>query len=134
MKNIVETAREAGSFATLIRAVEAAGLTDVFSGHEPYTVCAPNDAAFKALPAGTLDKLLKDKAALANVLKLHVVAGRHRASEVRTLRTIKTLQGGELPVTIRGKDLMIGDARVIKPDIEASNGYIHVIDRVLMPR
>lgn len=133
MKNIVETARDAGSFATLIKAVEAAGLMDVLSGKDAYTICAPNDAAFRALPKGTLETLLKDKAALANVLKYHIVAGKHPFSEVKTMKSVTTLQGRELPVTMRGYDLMIGDARVIKSDITASNGIIHVMDRVILP-
>jgi uncharacterized surface protein with fasciclin (FAS1) repeats len=134
LQNLVETARQAGSFSTLIKAIQAAGLEEVLSGSESYTVCAPNDAAFDALPAGTFDNLMKNRDELAKILKYHVVAGKHRSDEVRMLRTVRTLQGSEVPISVRGNDLWIGESRVIKPDIEAANGIIHVMDRVLIPK
>lgn len=134
MRNLVETAQEAGSFSTLVKAVQAAGLVDVLSGEGPFTICAPTDEAFAKLPSGTIDSLMKNREQLASVLKYHVVAGRHPSSEVARLKSVTTLQGGSLPVTTRGKDVMIGDARVIRADVEASNGIIHVVDKVLIPK
>ncbi len=134
MKNIVETAQEAGSFSTLIRAVQTAGLADVLSGKGPFTVCAPNDAAFDALPKGTMDELMRDRDRLANVLKYHVASGSYTAEDVRNMSSIKTLLGQEIPVRVEGNNVMIGDARVIQPDIEATNGIIHVLNKVLIPK
>ena len=134
MKNIVETAQEAGSFRTLVKAVQAAGLADVLSGEGPFTVCAPNDAAFGALPAGTIDELMRNRDQLANVLKYHVASGRHTAADVMKMTSIKTLLGQDVTVRVQGSTVMIGDARVIQADIEATNGIIHVMDKVLIPR
>ena len=133
MKNIVETAQETGSFNTLVRAVQAAGLEDVLSGRGPFTVCAPNDAAFNALPRGTMDELMQNRDRLANVLKFHVVSGSYTAEDIRNMSSIKTLLGQEVPVRIEGTTVMIGNARVIQSDIEATNGIIHVLDKVLIP-
>ncbi|HDR72891.1 MAG TPA: fasciclin domain-containing protein [Methanoculleus sp.] len=133
MKNIVETAQEAGTFNTLVRAVQTAGLEDVLSGQGPFTVCAPNDAAFDALPEEKLDALMHDRDQLANVLKYHVASGIYTSNDVREMKTIRTLLGQEIPVRVEGNNVMIGDARVIQPDIEATNGIIHILDRVLIP-
>ena len=131
-KNIVETAREAGSFTTLLAAVDAAGLHDTLADGGPFTVFAPSDEAFAKLPAGTVHSLLADPAKLTNVLTYHVVPGRVTADEVVGLETAPTLQGAELPITTGG-GVHVGDANVVCTDIEATNGLIHVIDRVLLP-
>jgi len=131
-KNIVETAREAGSFTTLLAAVDAAGLGDTLAGGGPFTVFAPSDEAFAKLPAGTVESLLADRAKLTDVLTYHVVPGRVTAAEVVQLETAPTVQGAELPITTDG-GVHVGDANVVSADIEATNGVIHVIDRVLLP-
>lgn len=133
MKNIVETASDAGSFKTLLKASEAAGLVDTLKGEGPLTVFAPSDEAFSKLPKGTIEQLLKDKQKLANILKYHVVQGKLKAENVIKERSLKTAQGGELRIDT-SKGVMVGDAKVIKTDIEASNGIIHVIDTVLIPK
>ncbi len=131
--DIVDTAVAAGSFNTLITAVKAAGLVKTLKGKRPYTVFAPNDAAFAKLPPGTVESLLKNKAKLATILKYHVVPGRVKAADVagKSLQ-VKTAAG--LPVNVDGTfGVRVNDAHVIQPDIEASNGVIHVIDTVLLP-
>jgi uncharacterized surface protein with fasciclin (FAS1) repeats len=129
--NILKTAEAAGSFKTLLTAVKAAGLTRTLSGKGPFTVLAPTDEAFAALPAGALEGLLKDKAKLKAVLLNHVVAGLAPSSEVVKLASVRTLGGAEWPVNA-GDGLKIGGATVVKADVIASNGVIHVIDRVLL--
>jgi uncharacterized surface protein with fasciclin (FAS1) repeats len=131
VRNIVKTAEAAGSFKTLLAAVKAAGLTGTLSGKGPFTVLAPTDEAFAALPAGALEGLLKDKAQLKAVLLNHVVAGRAPSGEVVKLASVKTLGGAEWSVNA-SDGVKIGDATVIKADVNASNGVIHVIDRVLL--
>ena len=131
-KNIVETAREAGSFTTLLAAVDAAGLGDTLSDGGPFTVFAPSDEAFAKLPAGTVESLLADPAKLTNVLTYHVVPGRVTAAEAASLSSASTVQGTRLPISTDG-GVHVGDASVVAADIEASNGVIHVIDRVLLP-
>jgi uncharacterized surface protein with fasciclin (FAS1) repeats len=131
--DIVDTAVAAGSFKTLVTAVKAAGLVKTLKGKGPYTVFAPNDAAFAKLPPGTVESLLKNKAKLATILKYHVVPGRVKAADVagKSLQ-VKTAAG--LPVNVEGTfGVRVNDAHVIQPDIEASNGVIHVIDTVLLP-
>ena len=131
--DIVDTAVAAGSFNTLVTAVKAAGLVKTLKGKGPYTVFAPNDAAFAKLPPGTVESLLKNKAKLATILKYHVIPGRVKAADVagKTLQ-VKTAAG--LPVNVNGTfGVRVNDAHVIQPDIEASNGVIHVIDTVLLP-
>lgn len=130
MKNIVETGIEAGVFDTLIAAAKAAGLAETLST-ETLTVFAPNDDAFAKLPAGTVEGLLEDKEKLTAILTYHVVAGKHMASQLMNMSTIKTLQGGELKLDI--KKSMVNDAKVLQADIECSNGVCHMIDSVLMP-
>lgn len=130
--NIVETAVKAGSFKTLAKALTEAGLVDALSGKGPFTVFAPNDEAFAKVPAETLNALLADKEKLVDVLKYHVVPGKLMARDVLGMSLIKTLQGS--PVTVsNGQSVMIQDAILVKTDIEADNGVIHVIDSVLMP-
>jgi uncharacterized surface protein with fasciclin (FAS1) repeats len=131
-RNIVDTAREAGSFTTLLTAVDAAGLGDTLADGGPFTVFAPSDEAFAKLPAGTVESLLADPAKLTDVLTYHVVPGRVSAADAATLSSAPTVQGGELPLSIDG-GVHVGDAHVVSADIEASNGVIHVIDRVLLP-
>ena len=135
--NIVETAVAAGQFKTLAAALEAAGLVDALTGDGPFTVFAPTDEAFAKLPAGTVESLLKpeNKEKLKSILLYHVVPGSVTAKQVMQMngRTVKTLQGGSIKVTtVHG--VTIDDARVTKTDIHASNGVIHVIDTVLMPK
>jgi uncharacterized surface protein with fasciclin (FAS1) repeats len=133
MKNIVETAIGAGQFNTLVAAVKAAGLVETLSGKGPFTVFAPNDAAFAKIPKATLDGLLKDKAKLTAVLTYHVVSGKVMAKDVMKMKSAKTLQGGSL--TIDTSDgVKVDGAKVIQADIEVSNGVCHVIDTVLMPK
>jgi uncharacterized surface protein with fasciclin (FAS1) repeats len=135
--NIVETAVAAGQFKTLAAALEAAGLIDALTGEGPFTVFAPTDDAFAKLPAGTVESLLKpeNKEKLKSILLYHVVPGSVTAKQVMKLngRTVKTLEGGSVKVsTMHG--VTVDDARVTKTDIKASNGVIHVIDTVLMPK
>ena len=135
--NIVETAIAAGQFKTLAAALEAAGLVDALTGDGPFTVFAPTDEAFAKLPAGALESLLKpeNKEKLKSILLYHVVPGNVTAKQVMKLNggTVKTLEGGSIKVsTLHG--VTVDDARVTKTDIHASNGVIHVIDTVLMPK
>ena len=133
MSNIVETATNAGSFKTLVAAVQAAGLGDTLSGPGPFTVFAPTDDAFAALPAGTVQGLLKDIPKLTQILTFHVVPGKLMAADVVKLTSAKTVQGQN--VTIEAQDgVTVNGANVITPNIEADNGVIHVIDRVILPQ
>jgi uncharacterized surface protein with fasciclin (FAS1) repeats len=131
--NLTEVAAEAGQFGTLLSALEAANLVDTLAGEGPYTVFAPTDEAFAALPEGTLDALLSDTDALREVLLYHVADGRLAAADVAGSDAIATLNGEDAPVTVDGDTVRIGDATITQTDIEASNGVIHVIDRVLVP-
>jgi uncharacterized surface protein with fasciclin (FAS1) repeats len=133
MSNIVETAVKAGTFKTLVKAVQAAGLPETLSGKGPLTVFAPSDDAFAKLPAGTLESLIKDTGKLKTILTYHVVSGKHMAADVTKMKSIKTLQGGDLRVSFNKGDVMINDAMVIATDIETDNGIIHVIDKVVLP-
>lgn len=134
-KNIVETAVAAGSFNTLAKALQAAGLVDTLKGAGPFTVFAPTDEAFARLPAGTLEELLKpeNKAKLTAILTYHVVPGKVMASEVTGLTSAKTVNGGSLKVSVKNGGVMVDNARVVKTDIATSNGVIHVIDSVMLP-
>jgi uncharacterized surface protein with fasciclin (FAS1) repeats len=132
-KDIVDTAVAAGSFKTLATALTAAGLVDTLKGPGPFTVFAPTDEAFAKLPAGTLEALLKDKAKLTSILTYHVVAGKVMAADVAKLKNAKTVQGGSVTIdTAAG--VKIDGANVAKADIGCSNGVIHVVDTVLMPK
>lgn len=134
-KDIVDTAVGAGDFTTLVTAVTAAGLVDTLKGEGPYTVFAPTDAAFAAVPKETLDALLADpKGALTDVLTYHVASGKVMASDLSDGMMIDTVNGAQLEVKINADGtVMIGDATVTTADIETSNGVIHVIDTVLVP-
>ncbi|CAM2070057.1 Fasciclin domain-containing protein [Sulfidibacter corallicola] len=131
--DIVDTAAAAGDFTTLLQAAEAAGLVDALRGDGPLTVFAPTDDAFAALPDGTLDALLADTDALANVLLYHVVSGQVLAADVVTLDTVEMLNGDTVTITANDDGVKINDANVVATDILASNGVIHVIDAVLIP-
>ena len=130
--NIVETAREAGSFQTLLAAVDAAGLGDTLADGGPFTVFAPTDEAFAALPPETISGLLADPPALARVLTYHVVPGRITSAQITHDSEQATVEGGLLRLAVNG-GVTVNDARVIQADVEADNGVIHVIDRVLIP-
>ena len=134
-KDIVDTADKAGDFGTLIQAVEAAGLTDTLKGEGPFTVFAPTDEAFAALPDGTVEELLmpENQERLTELLTYHVLPADIMSGDIGESTTATTVQGTELTATMAGDGLMIGDATVTQPDIEASNGVIHVIDTVLTP-
>jgi uncharacterized surface protein with fasciclin (FAS1) repeats len=131
--DIVQTAINAGSFTTLATALKEAGLVDALKGKGPFTVFAPTDEAFKNLPKGALDNLLKDKEALKNVLLYHVVSGKVSSKDVVKLDKATTLNGSDLKIMTKNGKVMINDADVIGADVEASNGIIHVIDKVLLP-
>jgi uncharacterized surface protein with fasciclin (FAS1) repeats len=132
--DIVDTAVAAGSFNTLVTAVKAADLVDTLKGTGPFTVFAPNDAAFAKVPAADLEALLKDKAALANVLTYHVVAGKVLAADVVKLTSATTVQGQDLKIAVKEAVVYVNGAKVISTDIETSNGVIHVIDAVVLPQ
>jgi len=132
-KNIVETAIEAGSFTTLAAGLKAAGLLETLAGQGPFTVFAPSDDAFKKLPAGALDALLKDKAKLKSVLTYHVISGHLLAKDLAS-GDVKTAEGSPVHVTVSGSKVQVNDSHVTKTDIVASNGVIHIIDAVLLPK
>lgn len=132
--DIVDTAVAAGSFNTLVTAVKAAELVDTLKGPGPFTVFAPNDAAFAKVPAADLEKLLKDKAALGKVLTYHVVPGKVLAADVVKLSSAKTVQGQELKISVQDGTVLVDGAKVLSTDIETSNGVIHVIDSVVLPK
>ncbi len=132
-KDIVATAIGAGQFKTLVAAVQAAGLVSALQGTGPLTVFAPTDAAFAALPAGTVEGLLKDPKALANILTYHVVPGKVMAADVKDGMTATTLQGSPVKFTVMDGKVMINDANITATDVMASNGVIHVIDKVILP-
>jgi uncharacterized surface protein with fasciclin (FAS1) repeats len=134
--DIVDTAVAAGSFNTLVAAVQAAGLEETLRGAGPFTVFAPTDAAFAALPAGTLDSLLlpENQAQLASILTYHVVSGRVMAADAAGLTSAPTVNGASAPIAPGASGgLTIGGANIVTTDIECSNGVIHVIDAVILP-
>jgi len=131
-KDIIDTAVAAGSFKTLATALGAAGLVDTLKGKGPFTVFAPTDEAFAKIPKADLEALLKDKAKLTAVLTYHVVAGKVMAADVKAGK-VKTVQGSELTIST-SSGVSVDNAKVIKTDIVADNGVIHVIDTVIMPK
>ena len=135
-KDIVDTAVAAGSFKTLAAALQAAGLVDTLKGKGPFTVFAPTDEAFAKLPAGTLEDLLKpeNKEKLAAILTYHVVPDRVLAAQVIKMNSAKTVNGQSLTISTNGGTVMVDNAKVIKTDILCSNGVIHVIDSVVLPK
>ena len=132
-KDIVDTAVAAGSFNTLATALKAAGLVETLKGKGPFTVFAPTDDAFKKLPAGTLEKLLADKAQLTKVLTYHVVSGKVMAADVVKLSEARTVEGSAVKIAVKDGKVKVNDANVVKTDVGASNGVIHVIDTVILP-
>ncbi|MCS7190056.1 MAG: fasciclin domain-containing protein [Fimbriimonadales bacterium] len=132
-KDIVDTAVSAGQFKTLVKLVQEAGLVDALRGEGPFTVFAPTDEAFAKLPKAQVDALLKDKEALRQVLLYHVVAGKVMSKDVVKLRSAKTLQGQNITIRVQRNTVRINDAKVVKADIECTNGVIHVIDKVILP-
>lgn len=133
-KDIVETAVGAGQFKTLATALQAAGLVDALKGDGPFTVFAPTDAAFAKLPAGTVEALLKDKEKLTQVLTYHVVSGAVPSTEVVKLSSAKTLNGQTVSIKVAGGKVMVDNATVVTADVKASNGVIHIIDTVILPK
>jgi uncharacterized surface protein with fasciclin (FAS1) repeats len=132
--NIVETAISAGSFNTLVAAVKAAGLVETLSGPGPFTVFAPTDEAFAQIPADQLNALLADKEALTAVLTYHVVAGKVMAEDVVKLSSATTVNGQDVGIKVVDGKVMIDDAQVITADIDTTNGVIHVINKVILPK
>ena len=134
-KDIVDTAVAAGSFQTLAKALQAADLVETLKGKGPYTVFAPTDEAFGKLPAGTLNDLLKpeNKQKLQRILSYHVVPGRVSSADVVKLHTAKAVSGDTIDIKANGGTVMVDSARVVKADVQASNGIIHVIDSVILP-
>jgi uncharacterized surface protein with fasciclin (FAS1) repeats len=133
-KNLVRTAQSAGQFKTLVKLVKAAGLAPTLSGKAKYTVFAPTDAAFKKVPKATLTALGNDKAKLKKVLLYHVVPGRVTAKKVVKLKSARTAEGTRVRIRVRGGKVYVNTARVTTVDVKASNGVIHVINRVLIPK
>jgi uncharacterized surface protein with fasciclin (FAS1) repeats len=136
MKDIVDTAVAAGSFNTLAAALKAADLIDTLKGEGPFTVFAPTDEAFAKLPKGTVENLLKpeNKSKLAAILTYHVVAGKVMAADVVKIKSAKTVNGQSIKVKAGSGGVMVDNAKVVKTDIETSNGVIHVIDSVILPK
>ena len=138
MAGICDTAVAAGNFKTLYAATKAAGLVETLNTKGPFTVFAPTDDAFAKLPKGTVESLLKDIPKLKAILTYHVVSGKVLAAEAAKLKTAKTLQGQELKIDAAKwhlhKNIKVNDANVVKPDVLADNGVIHVIDKVLLPK
>ena len=134
-KDVVDTAVAAGSFKTLAKALQAADLVDTLKGKGPFTVFAPTDEAFAKLPPGTLEDLLKpaNKDKLRRILTYHVVPGRVTAADVMKLTSAKAVSGDTIDIKATGGSVMVEDAKVIKTDVSASNGVIHVIDSVILP-
>jgi uncharacterized surface protein with fasciclin (FAS1) repeats len=132
-KNIIDNAVNSKDHTTLVAAVKAAGLVDTLSGKGPFTVFAPTDAAFAKLPPGTVEALLKDKAKLTQILTYHVVAGELLAKDLVN-GPLVTVQGQSITIKKDSMGVMVNDAKVIKADVMASNGVIHVIDTVLLPK
>ncbi len=132
-KNLVQTAVAAGQFKTLASLLQMAGLTGTLEGKGPFTVFAPTDAAFAKVPKATLASLAKNKAKLRAVLLYHVVKGRVTAAQAMKLHTAKTVEGQSLPIKVSGGMVIVGGATVIKANVFASNGVIHVINKVLIP-
>ncbi len=131
--DIVDTAASAGSFNTLVAAVKAAGLVETLKGPGPFTIFAPTDEAFAKIPKAKLDALLKDKAALTKILTYHVVSGKVMSADVKP-GAVKTVEGSSLIVSATAGKVMVDKANVVKTDIVADNGVIHVIDSVIMPK
>tara|TARA_R110002060_G_scaffold4280_1_gene6762 strand:- start:11 stop:511 length:501 start_codon:yes stop_codon:yes gene_type:complete len=135
-KTVVENAANNADFSTLVAAVKVAGLAETLSGSGPFTVFAPTNAAFEKLPAGTVEKLLKpeNKDQLVKVLTYHVVPGKVMAKDVVKLTEAKTVEGSDVTIAVSGGVVTVDNAKVVKTDINSSNGVIHVIDTVILPK
>ena len=133
-KDIVDTAVANGNFTTLVKAVKAADLVETLKGDGPFTVFAPTDAAFAKIPSDTLSALISDKSALTGVLTYHVVPGKVLAEDVVTLNEAKTIQGQSVDINVKNDKVFVDGAQVVMTDIKTSNGVIHVIDTVIMPK
>ena len=133
MKNLVQTAMDEGNFKTLIRAVRETGLVDTLSVEGPFTIFAPTDQAFAKLPKGTMEKLLKDKEKLTEILTYHVILDRVMVKQVLKIRKANTVNGKDLSINIKN-GVKIDKANIIKTDIECINGILHIIDEVLIPK
>jgi len=133
-KDLVDVAIAAGSFKTLVSAVQAADLVEVLKRPGPLTVLAPTDEAFAKVPKADLDALMKDKARLSAVLQYHVLTGNVAAADLKMMKDVGTAQGQRIQISSVGGALKINNATVVKPDVAAANGVIHVIDTVLMPK
>lgn len=133
-KDIVDTAVAAGSFTVLAKALQAAGLVDTLKGAGPFTVFAPTDEAFAKLPAGTVEALLQNPDKLRAILLYHVVPGKVTAAQVVKLKSAKTAQGSSVKIRADKSGVMLNEANVVKTDIMTSNGVIHVIDSVILPK
>jgi uncharacterized surface protein with fasciclin (FAS1) repeats len=133
--NIVQTAKDAGSFNTLLSAAQSAGLADTLSSGGPYTVFAPTDDAFNKLPSGTVQSLMNDKPKLTNILKYHVVQGKYTVSDLEKMGSVKTIDGKTLMIKKQPDgSVMVDGAKIIKSNVPASNGMIQVIDSVMIPK
>jgi uncharacterized surface protein with fasciclin (FAS1) repeats len=133
-KDIVDTAVEAGQFTTLAKALEATGLIETLKSEGPFTVFAPTDEAFAKLPAGTIESLLNNPEKLKQILLYHVVSGKVMAKDVVKIKSAKTVQGSSVTVKAGKAGVMVDNAKVVKTDIAATNGVIHVIDSVILPK
>ena len=134
LKSIVDIASETEDFSTLVTAVTEAGLVETLSSEGPFTVFAPTNAAFDKLPAGTLDAVLADKEKLASILTYHVVEGAVTSDKVVEMDSALTVQGQSVKISMKDGDVYVNDAKIVTVDIKASNGVIHVIDTVLLPK
>jgi len=133
-KNVVEIALDNSDFSTLVSVLTQAGLVETLSEEGPFTVFAPTNDAFKKIPESTLKEILADKNRLSSILTYHVVPGKVMAKDVMQLKSAKTIQGSQLSIEIKNGMVMVDEAKVITPDIEARNGVIHIIDTVLVPQ
>jgi len=133
MKNLVQTAIDTGKFKTLVKAIQEAGLVDTLSSDGPYTIFAPTDQAFAKLPKGTIENLLNDKEKLTNILTYHIILNKIMAKQVMKIKNAPSVNGKNLSINIKN-GVKIDRANVIKTDIECTNGIIHIIDEVLIPK
>lgn len=133
MDNIFETAKNNGNFTTLVKAIQVAGMEDTLRTGGPFTCLAPTDEAFSDLPKGTVEGLLQDRDKLATILKFHTLNGKVMSNDLKGKEQAKTLSGEAVKVD-SSEGLKVGEAMVVQPDIEASNGVIHVLDKVLIPQ
>ena len=133
MKNLVETAINAGTFKTLIIALREAGLYDILSSEGPFTIFAPTDEAFSRLPNGTIEKIMKDKEKLTDILTYHIIPNRVFSKDVNSLQKADTINGKQVKIKT-GNNIKIDDAKIIESDIKCTNGVMHIIDEVLLPK